>query len=164
MCGQHPEPTHLYPQTSSWISGGCQWMKDEWKGSSTFTLCVELMKRIPLKRYSVILFIVVAGNQLLGASQCVSSGTVVGPLIYTPSRAVTSISDNCWLYWSHVRTAARLGNGPYVVDKFKDRIESLWCRSFNLLKADLVQCKHKLLLWPFFFLKRLSFCFASQMV
>lgn len=109
----------------------CQGARGEHlKGFRYFDLCVSLCwtpGRNPLKDSHSLHYHTVAQNKLLRASQpeCVLWDCCRTPLIYTHTQAVTSINDDSWLCWSHVTTAARLSNGPYVFDKCRDRMESL---------------------------------------
>lgn len=81
------------------------------KGPNTFTsLCPPALNSQgeSSQILTVVVLIIRAGNKLLGASQCVSLGTVTGPLPHLHPLSVTSINDNSWVYRSHVTTAARL--------------------------------------------------------
>ena len=68
-----------------------------------------------------------------------------------PLPAVTSINDNSWLYWSHVTTAGGLTNGSCVVDKYKDRIESLGKHKLQFAWGRFGPVQIQILIYDIFF-------------
>ena len=82
-----------------------------------------------------------------------------------PLPAVTSINDNSWLYWSHVTTAGGLTNGSCVVDKYKDRIESLGKHKLQFAWGRFGPVQIQILIYDIFFLPQatlLLLCKANR--